>query len=62
MLWTYDTIRDFTGVNGLPGRGGTISGGGGGAVVADGMVYVQAGYAPEYPNPDGGDVLLAFGL
>ncbi|MEV1115866.1 PQQ-binding-like beta-propeller repeat protein [Actinosynnema sp. NPDC049800] len=62
VLWTYDTIRDFTGVNGLPGRGGTISGGGGGAVVADGMVYVQAGYSPEYPNPDGGDVLLAFGL
>ncbi|NUT52818.1 MAG: PQQ-binding-like beta-propeller repeat protein [Saccharothrix sp.] len=62
VLWTYDTIRDFTGVNGLPGRGGSINGGGGGAVVADGMVYVQAGYTPNYPNPDGGDVLLAFGL
>ena len=31
VLWNYGTIRDFTGVNGLPGRGGTISGGGGGA-------------------------------
>ncbi|MCS7479630.1 PQQ-binding-like beta-propeller repeat protein [Umezawaea endophytica] len=62
VLWTYDTVRDFTGVNGLPGRGGAISGGGGGAVVSGGMVYVQAGYWPAYPNPDGGHVLLAFGL
>jgi polyvinyl alcohol dehydrogenase (cytochrome) len=63
VLWTYDTIRDFTGVNGLPGRGGSISGGGGGAVVSNGMVYVQSGYLwPEYPNPNGGSVMLAFGL
>ncbi|GAA3438755.1 PQQ-binding-like beta-propeller repeat protein [Kutzneria kofuensis] len=61
VLWTYDTIRDFDGVNGLPGHGGAISGGGG-AVVADGMVYVQTGYwmAP-YPS-DRGHALLAFGL
>ncbi|WP_189227747.1 outer membrane protein assembly factor BamB family protein [Saccharothrix coeruleofusca] len=61
VLWTYDTLRDFTGVNGLPGRGGAIGGTGGGAVVSDGMVYVQAGYWPTYPNPHG-SVLLAFGL
>lgn len=61
VLWTYDTVRDFDGVNGMPGRGGAISGGGG-AIVANGMVYVQTGYwmAP-YPS-DRGHVLLAFGL
>ncbi|CCH31544.1 hypothetical protein BN6_42600 [Saccharothrix espanaensis DSM 44229] len=61
VLWTFDTVRDFATVNGLPGRGGAISGGGGGAVISHGMVYVQAGYWPTYPNP-GGSVLLAFGL
>ncbi len=61
VLWTFDTVRDFTGVNGKPGRGGAISGGGGGAVVVNGMVYVQAGYWPAYPNPHG-SVLLAFGF
>ncbi|HEY0452319.1 PQQ-binding-like beta-propeller repeat protein [Actinophytocola sp.] len=61
VLWTYDTIRDVTGVNGLTGRGSAISGTGGGAVISHGMVYVQSGYAPEYPSA-GGHVLLAFGL
>ncbi|HEV2783043.1 MAG TPA: PQQ-binding-like beta-propeller repeat protein [Actinophytocola sp.] len=61
VLWTFDTIRDFTGVNGLVGRGSAISGTGGGVVISHGMVYVQSGYIPEYPTP-GGHVLLAFGL
>ncbi|MFE0020153.1 PQQ-binding-like beta-propeller repeat protein [Amycolatopsis sp. NPDC059021] len=61
ILWTYDTIRDFTGVNGLAGHGSSISGTGGGAVVSHGMVYVQSGYDPQYPGT-GGNVLLAFGL
>lgn len=60
VLWTYDTIRDFAGVNGLPGRGSALSGNGG-AVVSNGMVYVQSGYYPFYPS-DKGQVLLAFGL
>jgi polyvinyl alcohol dehydrogenase (cytochrome) len=30
-------------------------------VVSNGMVYVQAGYWPSYPNA-AGHVLLAFGL
>jgi polyvinyl alcohol dehydrogenase (cytochrome) len=59
-LWEYDAIRDFQGVNGVPGRGSAISGNGG-AVIVDGMVYVQAGYYPFYPS-DKGVVLLAFGL
>jgi polyvinyl alcohol dehydrogenase (cytochrome) len=37
VVWTYDAIRDFDGVNGLPGE--AISGGGG-AAVADGRQYV----------------------
>jgi polyvinyl alcohol dehydrogenase (cytochrome) len=57
----YDTIQDVTGVNGLVGRGGAISGTGGGAVVSRGMVYVQSGYFPGYPS-EHGPVLLAFGL
>jgi polyvinyl alcohol dehydrogenase (cytochrome) len=59
VLWTYDTIRDFAGVNGLTGHGSSLSGNGG-AVIAHGMVYVQAGYVPFYPSPYG-TVLLAFG-
>lgn len=60
VLWEFDAIRDFTGVNGPPGRGSGISGNGG-AVIVDGMLYVQAGYYPFYPT-DKGTVLLAFGL
>ncbi|MCA1654895.1 MAG: PQQ-binding-like beta-propeller repeat protein [Pseudonocardiaceae bacterium] len=59
-LWEFDAVRDFQGVNGVPGRGSAISGNGG-AVIVDGMVYVQAGYYPFYPS-DKGVVLLAFGL
>jgi polyvinyl alcohol dehydrogenase (cytochrome) len=60
VLWEYDTIRDFAGVNGLTGRGSALSGNGG-AVVAGGMLYVQSGYYPFYPTAYG-HVLLAFGL
>jgi polyvinyl alcohol dehydrogenase (cytochrome) len=60
VLWTYDTIRTFAGVNGLEGSGSAISGAGGGAIIAHGMVYVQSGYL-GYPT-DKGSVLLAFGL
>ncbi|WP_020672242.1 PQQ-binding-like beta-propeller repeat protein [Amycolatopsis nigrescens] len=60
VLWEYDTIRDFPGVNGRTGHGSALSGNGG-AVVAGGMLYVQAGYWPSYPS-EHGTVLLAFGL
>ena len=60
ILWTFDAIRDFQGVNGVPGRGSALSGNGG-AVIANGMVYVMAGYYPFYPT-DKGVVMLAFGL
>lgn len=60
VLWSFDTVADFPTVDGGTGRGGSLAGGGG-AVVAHGMVYVLTGdmFTP-YPN-DKGSVLLAFG-
>ena len=53
-------MRPVTGVNGRVGRGGAPAGGGG-AVIAHGMVYVQSGNGSSpYPN-DHGSVLMAFG-
>ncbi len=60
LLWQYDTVRDFSGVNGVTGHGESVSGLGG-AVVVNGMVYVQSGYYPISSSPEG-TVLLAFGL
>nr|WP_308424701.1 PQQ-binding-like beta-propeller repeat protein [Longimycelium tulufanense] len=60
VLWQYDVVRDFITVNGVPGRGNDIAGGGG-AVVANGMLYIKTGYWSPYPN-DKGNLLLAFGL
>lgn len=59
ILWQYDTIRSYTGTNGITGTGGSINGGG--AVVAnDGMVYLNSGYHPYIQGGIGGNVLLAF--
>jgi polyvinyl alcohol dehydrogenase (cytochrome) len=41
-LWTYDTTRPFTGLNGSSGSGGTIDSVG--AVIASGDVLVNSGY------------------
>ncbi|GAB3433938.1 PQQ-binding-like beta-propeller repeat protein [Actinophytocola sediminis] len=60
ILFSYDAVRDYQGVNGVPGRGSALSGNGG-AVIVNGMVYVMAGYYPFYPT-DKGTVMLAFGL
>jgi len=57
MLWDVDTAREFTGVNGIKGHGGSIDGPG--AVVVNGMVYIQSGYARQGGMP--GNVLLAYG-
>ncbi|WP_328603378.1 PQQ-binding-like beta-propeller repeat protein [Amycolatopsis sp. NBC_00345] len=61
LLWQFDAVRDFQGVNGVTGMGRAI-GANGGAVVVNGMLYVQAGYYPFYPSDGKGTVLLAFGL
>jgi polyvinyl alcohol dehydrogenase (cytochrome) len=60
LLWQYDTVQNFNGVNGVAGHGESVSGLGG-AVVANGMVYVQSGYYPISASTEG-TVLLAFGL
>jgi polyvinyl alcohol dehydrogenase (cytochrome) len=56
VLWDYDTAREFSTVNGVAGRGGSIDGAG--PVVADGMVYTTSGYSRNGGMP--GNVLLAF--
>jgi polyvinyl alcohol dehydrogenase (cytochrome) len=56
VLWDTDTAREFTGVNGVKGRGGSIDGPG--AVIVNGMVYINSGYARQGGMP--GNVLLAF--
>ena len=56
LLWTFDTNRDFTTVNGVKANGGSIDGPG--PVVAGGTLYVTAGNAGFVGTA--GNVLLAF--
>lgn len=56
VLWDFDTAKEFKTVNGVPGHGGSIDGPG--AVVVNGMVYVNSGYARQGGMP--GNLLLAF--
>ncbi|PWU08026.1 MAG: cytochrome C oxidase Cbb3 [Terriglobia bacterium] len=56
ILWDYSTARDFETVNGVKAKGGSIDGPG--AVVANGMVFVNSGYSRFGGMP--GNVLLAF--
>ena len=58
VLWTFDTNRSFTAVNGVPAAGASI--GGPGPAVAGGMVFVSSGYGAFLGRP--GNVLLAFGV
>jgi polyvinyl alcohol dehydrogenase (cytochrome) len=57
LLWQFDTARDFTTVNGVPARGGSVASGG--PIVANGRVFVGSGY-PGFQNGNSGNVLLAF--
>ena len=58
VIWDFDTLRDFTTVNGVRARGGSMSASG--PVVTGGMLYVQSGYGALGGMP--GNVLLAFGV
>jgi polyvinyl alcohol dehydrogenase (cytochrome) len=58
VLWDYDTLREFSTVNQVPGKGGALDGAG--AAVAGGMVFVNSGYGYNYEIP--GNVLLAFAV
>jgi polyvinyl alcohol dehydrogenase (cytochrome) len=56
VLWEFDTNRDFTTVNGVKARGGSMSGPA--PVVAGGLLYISSGYGAFGLRP--GNVLLAF--
>ena len=56
MVWDFDTSREYTTVNGVPAKGGSIDGAG--PVVAGRMVFVNSGYPRNGGMP--GNVLLAF--
>jgi polyvinyl alcohol dehydrogenase (cytochrome) len=58
VIWTSDTNKEFSTINGLRARGGSMNGPA--PVVAGGMVYVSSGYGVFGLRP--GNVLLAFGL
>jgi polyvinyl alcohol dehydrogenase (cytochrome) len=57
LLWSFDTRRDFTTVNGVKGKGGSIDGAG--PVLAGGQLIVNSGYDKFGEIP--GNVLLVFG-
>ena len=57
IVWTFETNREFTTVNGVRARGGSMYGPA--PTVVDGMVYVGSGYGTFGLRP--GNVLLAFG-
>jgi len=58
VLWDFDTAREFTSVNGVAAKGGSLDGAG--PVVSGGMIFINSGY----PRNGGmaGNVLLAFGV
>jgi polyvinyl alcohol dehydrogenase (cytochrome) len=58
IIWDYDTIREYEGVNGQKPHGGAIDGGG--PAIAGGMVFVYSGYAFAGGAP--GNALLAFSV
>src|SRR5262245_28745807 len=59
VVWSYDAVRPYKGVNGLEGSGGAF--GMGGVTIVGDMVYVMSGLE-VYNLALGGNVLLAFEL
>ena len=57
-LWQFNTRREFSAVNQMTGKGGTIDGSG--PVIAGNMLYLNSGYG-RYGKL-GGNVLLAFSI
>jgi polyvinyl alcohol dehydrogenase (cytochrome) len=58
IIWDTDTGRKFDTVNGVEANGGSLDGSG--AVVVNGMLYVNSGYIFTGHTP--GNVLLAFAV
>ena len=58
VLWEFATAREFTTVNGVTARGGSINAGG--PTIVGGMLYTNSGYGAF--GQMAGNVLLAFGV
>jgi polyvinyl alcohol dehydrogenase (cytochrome) len=58
LLWGFDTVLDYSTVNGVSAHGGSLDGAG--RVIVDGIPYVNSGY-PRFGGMPG-NVLLAFSL
>jgi polyvinyl alcohol dehydrogenase (cytochrome) len=58
IIWDLDTAQNYSTVNGVAAHGGSLDGPG--AVVVDGMLYVNSGYANFGTAP--GNVLLAYSI
>jgi polyvinyl alcohol dehydrogenase (cytochrome) len=59
VLWSFNTLQDFTTTNQVPARGGSM--GAPGPTVAGGMLFVPSGYV-GLGNGTPGNVLLAFAV
>jgi polyvinyl alcohol dehydrogenase (cytochrome) len=59
IVWQYNTIQEFTTVNGVTAKGGSM--GAAGPVVAGGILFVPSGYV-GVRNGIPGNVLLALGV
>ena len=57
VLWDFDTVKDFTTVNGTVAKGGSM-GGGTAPIAHDGLLIVNSGYGFAGKMP--GNVLLVF--
>src|SRR5262249_8177866 len=55
LLWDFDTVQNYSAINGVPAHGGSLDGAG--PVIVDGMIYVNSGYPRGGGMP--GNVLLA---
>jgi polyvinyl alcohol dehydrogenase (cytochrome) len=58
LLWDVDTQKEYSTVNGVAAKGGSLDGAG--PVVVGGMMFVNSGY-PRFGGA-AGNVLLAFGV
>ena len=59
VLWEYNSAQEYTTVNGVAAKGGSLNGPG--PVIAGGMLFMSSGYAYlGFGAP--GNVLLAFGV
>jgi polyvinyl alcohol dehydrogenase (cytochrome) len=56
IIWDFDTVKEYTTVNGVKGKGGALDGSA--PVAANGMLFVNSGYGLFGQIP--GNVLLAF--